>query len=229
MKCFFIILFTFLLSVSFSANIELKLSHTFFEKALILNEETYRSSNNEQLSFSRLKYYLGNIVITYGDNRKYIDSIKYHLVDVENTETLVIKLNNVPKGTINNIEFSIGVDSLTNSNGLMDGDLDPLKGMYWAWSSGCIHFKLEGSCLNCRSEKEFVYHIGGFIAPYQSFQTASIPFNQKIADIDITIALKVNVENLFVDKKVRDTQNIMSPSEKAKRFAKRLPQLFSIK
>ena len=82
----------------------------------------------------------------------------------------------------------------------MDGDLDPLKGMYWAWSSGFINFKLEGSCLNCGSEKEFTYHIGGFIAPYQSFQTASIPLNQKIHDFDIAIGLQVNVGNLFVDK-----------------------------
>jgi hypothetical protein len=217
------------LNICFSANIELKLSHTVFEKALVLNEETYITANNEKLSFSRLKYYLGNIVINYSDGGKYADSIRYHLVDFDNPETFVLELNNVPEGTIKNIEFSIGVDSLTNSNGFMDGDLDPLKGMYWAWSSGFINFKLEGSCLNCASEKEFTYHIGGFIAPYQSFQTVTVPVIRKITADDMVLDIEVNVGNLFIENKVSEMQNIMSPSEKSKNFAMKLPQIFSIK
>jgi hypothetical protein len=31
------------------------------------------------------------------------------------------------------IQFQLGIDSLTNVSGAMGGDLDPTKGMYWTW------------------------------------------------------------------------------------------------
>lgn len=32
----------------------------------------------------------------------------------------------------------------------MDGDLDPLNGMYWAWNSGYINMKIEGITPKCQ-------------------------------------------------------------------------------
>ena len=59
------------------------------------------------------------------------------------------------------IYFQIGIDSLTNVSGDLDGDLDPALGMYWAWNSGYINMKLEGKSSSCKSvKKEFQFHIG---------------------------------------------------------------------
>lgn len=229
MKYFFIILFTLLFSPVSSANLTLKLSHQFLEQPLILHEKVYTTSNNEELTFTKLKYYLGNILLTYNNGKTYTDLIRYHLIDFEKSETMLLVLNNIPEGTIKNIGFSIGVDSLTNSNGLMDGDLDPLKGMYWSWSSGFINFKLEGTCSNCSTEKKFAYHIGGFIAPNESFQTTSIPVEKKVTATEMNLEITIDIGTLFIENKISTLSKIMSPSIKSKQFSEQLPQIFSIK
>ncbi len=229
MKYFLIIIVTFFLSDCFASNFRIKLSHKFSDEVFALNEKTYTSVNNEELTFSRLKYYLGNIVLNYDNGDSYTDLVRYHLIDLDNPETMILELNNVPEGNIKTIKFSIGVDSLTNSNGLMEGDLDPLKGMYWAWSSGFINFKLEGSCVNCESNKEFTYHIGGFIAPYQSFQTTLVAVEQEVSDKDVAIEMIVNIGEVFLENKASLLHKVMSPSKTSKCFSEILPQMFSIK
>ncbi len=213
----------------FSANLKIKLSHQFVNEQIILNEKTYKTANNEEVTFSRLKYYIGNIVLNYNDGKSFTDVVRYHLIDQEQSESLILELKDIPEGTITNLEFSIGVDSLTNANGLMDGDLDPLKGMYWAWSSGFINFKLEGECLNCKTAKEFTYHIGGFIAPYESIQVYKTNLEKEITSQNLEIEMVVDINNLFKAQNIDSLNNIMSPSEKSKSFSKKLTSIFSIK
>jgi hypothetical protein len=213
---------------SYAITVQLSLKHFFGNESLVLNSKTYVLLQGDSLSITRLKYYIGNIKLTYVNGSIYSDQIKYHLVDLEQVESLVMEFDELPEGQLKNISFSIGVDSLTNSNGLMDGDLDPLKGMYWAWSSGFINFKLEGIHESCQAKKEFTYHIGGFIAPNASFQVKSIPLNQKVSTEKVWIEMNVDIKGLFSDNKILDLHKIMSPSKKAKEFSAHLPQLFSI-
>ena len=44
----------------------------------------------------------------------------------------------------------------------MDGDLDPVHGMYWTWQSGYIQFKLEGLLRDSAGERKLELHLGGF-------------------------------------------------------------------
>ncbi len=229
LKVLYLFFFLSVSGISVAATLQINLKHVFGSEELILAEKGYVSNSGDKVNFTRLKYYIGNVALSYEDGVTFTDSVRYHLVDFDKPESLMLELNNVPEGTIKNIEFSIGVDSLTNANGLMDGDLDPLRGMYWAWSSGFINFKLEGTCLSCEPEKEFTYHIGGFIAPYESFQVTNIPVEKKITNDDLELDMVVDIGTLFIEKKASEFPNIMSPSEKSKNFAKTLPQIFSIK
>ena len=57
----------------------------------------------------------------------------------------------------------------------MGGDLDPTKGMYWAWQSGYINFKMEGSCSQCLATKNnFEFHLGGYQQPFYAMQTIEL-------------------------------------------------------
>ena len=73
------------------------------------------------------------------------------------------------------IKFNLGIDSLTNVSGVMGGDLDPTKGMYWTWQSGYINFKMEGSSAVCPTRNhEFQFHIGGYQDPFYAMQTLEL-------------------------------------------------------
>ena len=72
----------------------------------------------------------------------------------------------------NTIAFNLGIDSITNVSGAQGGDLDPTKGMYWAWQSGFINIKLQGTSNSCPPPKnEFEFHLGGYQYPFNSLQT----------------------------------------------------------
>ena len=60
-------------------------------------------------------------------------------------------------------QFSIGIDSVSTIQTQFSGALDPSLGMYWAWNTGYIHFKMEGkSNLSKERNNEFQLHIGGY-------------------------------------------------------------------
>ena len=110
----------------------------------------------EGLSVKNLKCYLGHI---RGLKETYtvvgIDPL-YHLIDYSNpaSQHLDFLVNEMP----DKFRITLGVDSITNSEGVHGGDLDPTKGMYWSWQSGYIQFKFEGSYQG----KEYSLHLGGF-------------------------------------------------------------------
>ena len=60
------------------------------------------------------------------------------------------------------VQLLFGVDSLLQRGGVMDGDLDPVHGMYWTWQSGYIQFKLEGLLRDSAGERKLELHLGGF-------------------------------------------------------------------
>ena len=59
-------------------------------------------------------------------------------------------------------DLYLGVDSVLNYNGVHEGALDPINGMYWTWQTGYINCKLEGNIICDSSRKSFEYHIGGY-------------------------------------------------------------------
>jgi hypothetical protein len=229
LKTLFLLVVFNVCSIGYASTIQLSLQHLFGDAPVVLVEKEYVSAQGEKISFTRLKYYLGNVEFTFKDGRAYAEGVNYHLIDLEDPESLLIQFKNVPEGQLKAITFSIGVDSISNSNGLMDGDLDPLKGMYWAWSSGFINFKLEGTRTSEKTTAEFVYHIGGFIAPNESFQVKSIALDKKLEKDLLTIEMNVELKTLFMENKSGGLAKIMSPSLKAKKFSTQLPSIFSIK
>jgi hypothetical protein len=60
----------------------------------------------------------------------------------------------IPAGLhYNTAHFTLGIDSATNAAGAGGGALDATKGMYWAWHSGYINLKLEGTSPRCTTRR----------------------------------------------------------------------------
>jgi hypothetical protein len=90
----------------------------------------------------------------------------YHLIQhLDDIKSFAI--NNLPEGNYNQLQFTIGVDSLRNVSGAQTGALDPGNVMFWDWNSGYIFLKLEGDykTTTTTSAVNYAMHIGGYKAP----------------------------------------------------------------
>ncbi len=143
--------------------VRLEFKHQFAGEALKLYQ-SYETLLGDEVAFTKLQYYVSNIELVGEDGKVWKEENSYHLLNIEpDTESSVqILLDSVPLATYRSMAFSIGVDPARNHDGIQNGALDPLNGMFWTWDQGYIFFKAEG--YHGPSEENdkgaWVYHIG---------------------------------------------------------------------
>jgi hypothetical protein len=172
----------------------------FNNKPLHLDGTVYVNAKGDSLCVDLFKFYLSHIKFRSDINPFFAEENSYHLVDAEDSVTQKITINNVPEGIYNGLEYSIGIDSLANVSGVLSGDLDPIKEMYWIWNTGYISAKLQGHSKVCKTlHNEFIFHIGGYLGSYNSFQTILLKTNDvNVHANEIThIVLSADVSEWF--------------------------------
>lgn len=220
-------LFSFLFCFDASAQTEkdslvLKMNLRYKNQALQLNKSYF--SKTDTLQITSLKFYLSNIAIYYSDETSSIEKNSFHLVDASDENSLQVRLSNTKK-PISKIRFTIGIDSTSSVSGALSGDLDPTKGMYWAWQSGYINFKLEGSCNRCATRKnKFQFHIGGYLPPFYAMRIIEIP----LKTIQNEIPLYIDIATFFDALNLAETNTIMIPGAKAMELSDVIIKMFSI-
>jgi len=173
-------------------------------------------SAKDAITIDNLKFYLTNFSLVKSGETVWKETNSYHLIDISKPSSLSFNL--ATKIDFDEIHFSLGTDSLTNISGAMGGDLDPTKGMYWAWNSGYINFKLEGKSKSTSLE----FHLGGYAPPYQTVQKIKL----KTTKNDLTIFL--NVSEFLNQIDLTKQHKIMSPGKEAQRLSKILSTLFYV-
>lgn len=163
----------------------------------------------EDLSIETFRFYISHVQLLYEDNVVWTEGNNPHLIDLEEVQSLTIQLNQSPL-KFDAISFALGIDSLTNVSGVMGGDLDPTKGMYWSWQSGYINFKLEGTRSDSTNTSEFNYHLGGYSNERNCLQVVKL--NTSCSDT-IKIDFDINAFLMQIDPKLPNS--IMSPSPQA--------------
>lgn len=227
-----IVYFSFILLLfCFKGNAQSKedtLSITFklkFNKEALAFNKQYITSTQDTVTFENFKCYISHIQIHYDDNSIFTQTNSYHLLDIENPSSFQIPITKVNDKIISKVTFNIGIDSLTNTAGAMAGDLDPIKGMYWAWQSGYINMKIEGKSSSCKSRKnEFHFHIGGYLPPYYALRYMELIYNKKAPQINIGIDLY----NFFANLNLAKTNSVMTPGIMAMELADYGKSLFYI-
>ena len=145
----------------------------------------------EGTSISKCVFYIGRIEV-YSAGEMTVANEAYHLMDPVNGKSEIPLVK--PEGQVDSLVIIFGVDSLTNVSGVFGGDLDPTTGMYWAWNSGFVNFKLEGQSENLKTpKKKFTYHLGGYLPPYQTMRRVSSECSNEsnpILELDISELLK---------------------------------------
>lgn len=194
----------------------------FLGAPLELNTTVYLP-DSQSIAISVCKFYLGQFAFLDGQEVVWQANQPYHLFDLSDSLSYIISLDPPTNLTFDQIQFRLGVDSSTTASGIFGGDLDPMKGMYWAWNSGYIHAKLEGFSLIANSPNHpFLFHIGGYLAPYGASQVVSLP-----VATDRHQRLIVELEALFKQIDLTNSNQIMSPSGAAVEFAEKLAQSFT--
>lgn len=214
MKLLFFLSFFFNL-ISFKAQnkAEVHVIPTLNNNPIVLNEDL-----GGNIKITNLKFYLSNLSFKKNGLEIYREKDSYHLIDLSKTNTLHVLLNS----KINDFDeftFLLGIDSITNVSGACGGDLDPTKGMYWAWNSGYINFKLEGT----QNDTAFEFHLGGYTSPYPTAKKIELIITNKQ-----TINLYLNLDEFFQQVDILKTNKVMSPGQNSFELSKIIASLFYV-
>jgi len=206
------------------------ISPEFNGQPLILGSQFYVDEHGDTLYIDALRFYLTNISFTGYDNALNTNSFLYDAADSD-THSFVIK--KIPGGNYSILQFTVGVDSIANTSGANDGDLDPVHGMYWAWNSGYIMARLEGRASVCRTlHHAFEFHIGGYKHPFNTARVVALrlPPTFAIGKRGIpVISLKVDVSAFFTQNlDLAKVNNIVTPGREASSMADKYAKMFSI-
>lgn len=227
-KIFTILYFLFLVFKGWTqakdvSNLTIHFIPTFNGTPIDQNQLTFIDHNNNEFSIEKLKFYISNVSLIAHTKESISDPQQYHLLDLNKPKSWLWNISN-NSAEISQIEFSLGIDSITNVSGLFDGDLDPIHGMYWAWQSGYINFKLEGTHPDCNTRNQaFQFHLGGYLAPNQTIQHITLPVKDS-SQINIEVDLNELLSKLDFSKE----HKVMSPGPKAKALSNKTVKMFKI-
>jgi len=212
--------------ISAEANITIKIHFTFKGKPLVFRDSCYITPSGDTVIIDMCKMYLTNFRFINQHIEIYKENYSYHFINpIKHRDSIILR---DIKGKFDELEFCIGVDSLTNTMGVLTGDLDPVFAMYWAWNSGYINAKIEGTSNQCNTpQNRFEYHIGGYLAPYQSIQKITIPVSGNEIHNNVLV-LNADLSKWFKDISLSKEPSITVPSTKAVTMAQHYANMFSI-
>lgn len=193
-------------------------------KPILQSTQHDEEIEGNSLTIDIFKCYISDITFLNGDDIVSVDPVKAHLLDMEDTTSMAIVID-YPQEAFDQIRFNLGIDSLTSVSGVFGGDLDPINGMFWTWNTGYINLKIEGTHADCETRKNrFQYHIGGYMAPYQSLQQVVLDIHEsEIITIDI------DIYSLLQDINFKSDHTIMSPSMRSQEMSQAAANVFKIR
>jgi hypothetical protein len=207
-----------------SDSLRLQFKVKFNNNPIELNKK-YVTLNKDIITLDNFKCYISSVQIHYSDKTIFTQKDSYHLLAIDNSNSLSIPITKASNKVITKVSFEVGIDSLTSTSGIHNGVLDPINGMYWAWQSGYINFKIEGKSPSCNTrQNKFQFHIGGYLHPNYALRTINLFPKKENPTIDIAIDLA-----RFFDEIHLDTNNtLMIPSSKAMELADLSIKLFQL-
>jgi hypothetical protein len=195
--------------------VHIRFAPTYEGAPLVLGAH-YRRPPQDSVVFETLRFYVSELQLLQDSKAVAAMAPRHRLLDLEDAASLTFALAVDPKQSFNKITFQLGIDSLTNVSGALGGDLDPTKGMYWAWQSGYINFKLEGKTPSCPARNHlFQFHLGGYLPPCANLQVVELP----VYGVPTEIVIQFALDEFLAQIDMRDTYEVMRPSPKAVQLA----------
>ncbi len=220
-----------------TGSLTIQIDHTVGDSNLILNKSVHTNVLEQNFTINKFNYFISNIKLKKEDGSFFTipQDSSYFLIKESDTSTLSFKLNNIPVGNYQSIQFIIGVDSArsTMPAELRTGVLDvagKAADMYWVWNTGYIFLKLQ--CMpiiprgtDSSSVIPYVYHIGGFGGlnnpTLNNLRTANIDFNSTLI-INNTSKLFLKADALKVLEGTTNINFISTPTVMLTPFSKNI-------
>ncbi len=194
-------------------NVRLHFTPMIGDAHLVLNQRMETSAGAE-VSIQTLRFYLSNVRLFAKGNEVYTEPSSFHLLDASEPSSMILELPESEGLKYDRIEFTLGLDSVTNVSGVFEGDLDPTKGMYWTWQSGYIHFKLEGQFTDSeKADDSFSYHLGGYRSPHATCQSIGIELPEAV---NSSPSVHLSLDGFLSRVMPSEQRLVMSPGAKAR-------------
>ena len=175
---------------------------------------------NDSISFDELKMYLSDFQFIKSNRKQIV--LGAHLVDAADEKSLLL-FPDFPIDGYDSLTFQFGLDSSYHVSASVEGDLDPLKGMYWAWNSGYIQFKCVGNAsILPMDDQSFEFHLGGYHQPNKTI----VPISLVIQGDRLILDLQAFFEQT---EPLKTTQRIMIPGALAKSYCQIIARQFFTK
>ncbi|HEX2898536.1 MAG TPA: MbnP family protein [Bacteroidia bacterium] len=172
----------------------------------------YVLPNGAPVVVEALRFYVSDLQLLDGEKVAGSAESRFLLVDAENAASRKVAVPLKGGAAFDRIRFNLGIDSLTQVSGAMGGVLDPTTGMYWAWQSGYIHFKLEGNAAHCPARNHvFQFHLGGYLPPFAALQSVELPIGREAGEMVIDLPIDRFLEGIDLGV----TYEVMRPCEAA--------------
>ena len=198
----------------------------YFGNELLSLDSIYNVGNQTLITITNIKFYISGIQLYSKNKMVFTDQNYAHLLDAAIPQSQQIELEVPNDIQFDRIVFSVGVDSIHNVSGAMNGDLDPYKGMYWTWQSGYINLKMEGKFPGRHfPDDNFQYHIGGYQFPNNAIHDVSIIIPESHSN---NIEIGLNFQIFFKTINLNQSTHIMSPSKEAVSIAEKFASLFKV-
>lgn len=180
-------------------------------------------SDGDSMRVSTLRFYVYNIRFESEDEIVWASGDEHFLVDVFEESGVSIPINISAQSKFDYLSFSIGVDSTLQTTGAQTGVLDAIHGMYWAWQSGYIAWKLEAELVHSLQSKKIQWHVGGFRSPFRTQRTVRLKLTEHLHPIKCGIQLDELLSEIE-----RSPAEVMSPNNTAMLLADRFQTCFKI-
>lgn len=137
--------------ISGTGKIGLKFDNSFGLNDLILETQGNKTSNNEVLKITNVKYIVSNVVLTKSDGTlfTYPKAKSYFIADEASDAGYKFILTDIPAGDYVKVKFGIGVDKEQWQLGASgQGDFlaqAQVAGMLWNWTAGYKFLAFEGN------------------------------------------------------------------------------------
>lgn len=214
--------------------IQIKIFPVFNQQPVVLSHQTYITPGGDTIRVDDFQFYLSHLFLKNDGSFPEAEINSYHLFQIEDSSTYTFSFS-IPKGSYHTFGYSIGVDSLKNTQGALSGDLDPIRGMYWAWNTGYIAAKLVGQSPSCSTlHQAFEFHIGGYLSPYHTFRSSqlSLPEIKIVAGKTTTLELYADIAEWFKTPSIillKQTHHVVLPNGEALKIADNYLDMIKLK
>jgi len=210
-------LFTFIVFMVFFHHVHAQLNVSVRWGNEPITLENHYFLGEDTLIFHELKLYLSDFQFEKETRKQVLIGPRF--IDLEDPSSLQL-FPDFPVEEYQSLRFHFGLDSSYHVSESVEGPLNPMNGMYWAWNSGYIQFKCTGTSSSITlTDQTFEFHLGGYRQPFETLQSIQLAIKGNTLILDIKPFFEQTVDLTMI-------QRVMIQGKLAQSYCQELSKSF---